>query len=162
MNEAIVQCRYLLRWIEPMLAGLEDSHMAIEPFAGSKTAGWILGHLCVTGDFGRKLCGRKASVPAEWRGPFRPGTEASRDPITYPHAADLCRTLREVYTDLCSAAAEVSETALAAENPFAPAREHFPTNRDFIPWLMSGHFAYHIAQLGDWRRAAGLGHKGWI
>jgi hypothetical protein len=29
-----------------------------------------------------------------------------------------------------------------------------------VPYLMTGHLGYHIGQLGYWRRAAGLGHKG--
>lgn len=53
------QCRYLLSQAEPMLDGLRDEHSHLEPIAGNKTAGRLLGHLCITGDFGRRLCGRK-------------------------------------------------------------------------------------------------------
>ncbi|HVD60289.1 MAG TPA: hypothetical protein VNC11_05395, partial [Gemmatimonadaceae bacterium] len=68
------QCRHLLSLAEPMLDGLRDEHTTLEPTPGNKTAGWILGHLCITGDFGRRLCGRQPINPKEWRDTFRPGT----------------------------------------------------------------------------------------
>lgn len=73
---------------------------------------------------------------------------------------DLCLKFREIYSDLCDAILNADEALLAAPNPFEPARAAFPTGREFVPYLMTGHLAYHIGQLGDWRRAAGLGHKG--
>jgi len=154
------QCRYLLFEAEPMLDGLRDEHLNLEPIAGNKTAGWLLGHLCITGDFGRRLCGRKPVCPPEWRTIFRPGTTSSDDAAFYPPMADLCLKFREVYSDLCDAFPNADEASLSAVNPFEPARPAFPSGREFVPYLMTGHLAYHIAQLGDWRRAAGLGHKG--
>ncbi len=153
------QCRYLLSIAEPMLEGLRDEHSFLEPQPGNKTAGWLLGHLCITGDFARRLCGRKGISPVEWRTTFRPGTKAASDPSAYPPMADLCRNFREIYADLCVAILSVDEAALSAPNPFEAARPAFPTAREFLPYLMTGHLAYHLGQLGDWRRATGLGHK---
>lgn len=156
------QCRYLLSQAEPMLDGLRDEHSNLEPIAGNKTAGWLLGHLCITGDFGRRLCGRKAICPPEWRTIFPPGTTSPSDAASYPPMVDLCLKFREIYSDLCDAILNADEASLSAANPFEPARPAFPTGREFVPYLMTGHLAYHIGQLGDWRRAAGLGHKGHI
>ena len=127
------QCRYFLTVADGMLDDLGDEHSHLEPVPGNKTAGWLLGHLCITGDFARRLCGRKAICPKEWRTTFRPGTSAN---------------------------AEMSpdEASLSAPNPFEAARPAFPTGREFVPYIMTGHLAYHLGQLGDWRRAAGLGH----
>ena len=58
------------RW----LADLTDDHLALEPIAGTKTAGWLVGHLSVTGDFGRRICGLTPMCPKEWRAIFNPGT----------------------------------------------------------------------------------------
>ena len=154
------QCGYLLSLAEPMLDGLRDEHSYLEPVPGNKTAGWLLGHLCITGDFGRRLCGRKWMCPPEWRTIFRPGTTPPGDAEFYPPMIDLCRKFREIYSDLCDASLNADEVSLGAANPFEPARDAFPTGREFVPYLMTGHLAYHLAQLGDWRRAAGLGHKG--
>mgnify|MGYP003577988096 CR=1 FL=1 len=50
MDSTVSQCRHLLAQAEPILAGLEDAHLALEPRPGVKTAGWLVGHLAVTGD----------------------------------------------------------------------------------------------------------------
>jgi hypothetical protein len=154
------QCKFMMWTAEPMLEGLSDEHLNLEPTPGNKTAGWLLGHLCITGDFARRLCGRKGISPAEWRSIFRPGTTSAMD--NYPPMADLCRNFREIYSDLCDAVMTADETTLSAPNPFEPARAAFPTGREFVPYIMTGHLGYHLAQLGDWRRAAGLGHKGYL
>ncbi|MEO7216763.1 MAG: hypothetical protein ABI026_01080 [Gemmatimonadaceae bacterium] len=43
MNVTVAQCQYLLTFAEPILEGLTDVHRAIEPAAGAKTAGWLIG-----------------------------------------------------------------------------------------------------------------------
>ena len=48
MDAPIRQCRYLLKDVDSLLAGLDDSHRALEPKPGTKTCGWLLGHLAVT------------------------------------------------------------------------------------------------------------------
>ena len=153
------QCRYLMTIADGMLDDLQDEHAHLEPVPGNKTAGWLLGHLCITGDFARRLCGRKGICPKEWRTTFRPGTTATAEATMYPPMADLTSKFRAVYSDLCDAAMSPDEASLSAPNPFEPARAAFPTGREFVPYIMTGHLAYHLGQLGDWRRAAGLGHK---
>lgn len=155
------QCRHLLSIAEPMLVDLRDEHANLEPTPGNKSAGWLLGHLCITGDFGRRLCGRKPIAPPEWRNTFRPGTQAATVEA-YPAMDELCTKFREIYADLCDAYATVDQSTLSTPNPFEPARPAFPTSAEFVPWLLTGHLGYHLGQLGDWRRAAGLGHKGHI
>ena len=73
------------RW----LADLTDDHLALEPIAGTKTAGWLVGHLSVTGDFGRRICGLTPMCPKEWRAIFNPGTFPSLDRSIYPPMAEL-------------------------------------------------------------------------
>jgi len=157
MHANAAQCRYLLQLAAPILAGLDDSHRAVEPQPGTKTSGWLIGHLAVTGDFARRLCGRPRICPKEWLALFNPGTQPSTDPSTYPEMAVLCETFRLVYEDLSRAASEADPAALSAENPYAPARDGFPTAGDFVAYLMTGHLAYHLGQLSAWRAAAGMG-----
>jgi hypothetical protein len=88
---------------------------------------------------------------------FNPGSQPSREPNTYPSMVTLCDAFRHVYADLRVAAQEADHSALAAVNPFAPARSGFPTAGDFVAYLLSSHLAYHLGQLVAWRAAAGLG-----
>ena len=63
MDASLVQCRHLLSLSESIVADLEDSHRALEPRPDMKTAGWLVGHLAVNGDFAPVLCGRVALCP---------------------------------------------------------------------------------------------------
>lgn len=157
MNESIAQCRHLVSVADAMLVGLDDSHVALEPDPGAKTAGWLLGHLAITGDFARHLCGRPPICPAEWRPAFRDGSEPSRDPSTYPRMVELCAAFWSVYRDLPLAAATADSAKLAGPNPYAPARGSFPLASNFVAYIISGHLAYHLGQLVAWRAGAGLG-----
>ena len=158
MQSSVMQCRHLLKLSDSILAGLDDSHLSIEPQSGTKTAGWLIGHLAVTGDFARRLCGHTPPLcPKEWRAKFNPGTQPSSEQGDYPPFEELRSAFRTVYEDLCDAAMAVDQTKLSIENPYEPGRASFPTAADFVHWMLSGHLAYHLGQLGAWRTAAGLG-----
>jgi hypothetical protein len=157
MRESVRQCRFILMVLDEAVVGLDDSHRAVLPQPGAKTAGWILGHLAVTGDFALKLCGRQPVCPKDWRAKFNPGTTPSENSTDYPPMAELIAKVREVYTGMCDAALTVDPTALSMPNPFVPARPAYPTIGDFLPWMLAGHLAYHTGQLVGWRAAAGLG-----
>ena len=157
MDHSITQCRYFLSLAVPILDGLDDSHRALEPQPGLKTAGWLVGHLATSGDFARKLCGRPPLCPVDWRGRFNPGTQPSPHGADYPPMRDLCDMFERVYRDLADSAGAADPKLLAIENPFAGARDPFPTAGDFVAYLMTGHVGYHLGQLVAWRSAAGLG-----
>jgi hypothetical protein len=157
LNSSAAQCRHLLGQSELVLAGLDDTHRALEPQPGAKTAGWIIGHLAVTGDFARRLCGRPPLCPVEWRPKFSAGTHPSLQDADYPAMSALCDAFRAVYSDLGAVAPNADAMKLAAQNPYAPARDSFPTAGDFVGYLLAGHLGYHLGQLVAWRAAAGLG-----
>ena len=155
MGPTVLQCRHLLSLAEPILAGLDDSHCALEPQRGTKTAGWLIGHLAVTGDFGRRLCGRPALCPTEWRSLFNPGSQPSLLPSEYPPMTSLREAFRAVYSDLSDAFPDVDPQLLSRQNPYAPAQAAFPTSGEFLTYLLTGHLGYHLGQLAAWRAAAG-------
>lgn len=150
MNEIIDQTRYHIALADKLFARLESSHIALEPRPGMKTPGWLIGHLAVTGDFGRRLCGVEPVCPREWRGMFNPGSHPSHDPSSYPALGSLCDSFRFVYTDLCVTAPAADPALLARDNPVDLGRAHFSTAGAFVSYLMSGHLAYHLGQLQAW------------
>lgn len=157
MKSSVEQCRYQLMIAAPMLARLDDSHLAFEPQIGLKTAGWLVGHLAVTGDFGRHLCGGVALCPREWRTAFNPGSQPSGDRTSYPSMRHLTETFQQVYDDLCVLALDASAADLRSPNPYEPARQAFPLAGDFVEYMLTGHLGYHLGQLVGWYAAAGLG-----
>ena len=161
MNASLTQGRYLLALLRPMLADLEPRHVALEPAPKLKTAGWMVGHLAVTGDFARRLCGAEVALcPREWRALCAPGTRAALAAAEYPPLAELCAVTPEIYASLFATAERVSPDVLAIANPYEAARNGFPTVGDFVAYLASGHFGYHLGQLALWRAAAGLPARG--
>jgi len=157
MQATVESSKYLLALSEPILAQLDDTHRALEPRPGAKTAGWLVGHLAVSGDFARRLCGRPPLCPASWRATFAPGSQPSVEPGDYAPMATLKSVFFAVYRDLCGAALAATPEALTAPNPYTPASTPFPSVRDFVAYLMTAHLAYHLGQLTGWRAAAGLG-----
>jgi hypothetical protein len=154
MQAAATQCVFLLSQYERWLTGLADVHRGLEPTPGVKTAGWLVGHLVITGDFARKLCGRPPLVPKEWRPLFSPGTTPGGDVGAYPPMQDLVTAFHTVYRDLIAGAPAASLETLAQPNPYEPARGAFPTAGSFVVYILTGHLGYHLGQLSIWRAAA--------
>lgn len=150
-----LQCRHLLEAYGFLFDGLTDAHRAHRPVAGGKTAGWLVGHLAVTGDFGLRLCGAPTICPREWRAKFNPGTQPSLDAADYPPMEGMVARLRKVYAEL-PAAFENAGERLRAPNPSEVGRAAFPISGDFVAYLMTGHLGYHLGQLSGWRAAAGM------
>ena len=157
MDAAVHQCGHHLGTATGIMKGLSDAHLALEPHPGTKTAGWLIGHLCVTGDYGRKLCGRPPVCPKEWRAKFNPATIPSHDAADYPPIAELVDTFNRIYTDLMVAAGALDAAGRDAPNSFTPAAGSIPTAGEFVAYMMTGHLAWHLGQLHAWRAAAGVG-----
>ena len=94
--------------------------------------------------------------PKEWRAAFNPGSRPSANENAYPSMEVLRQLARAVYADLCDAALAAAPESLAIPNPYEPARKDMPTADSFVRYLMTGHLAYHLGQLTEWRAAAGL------
>ena len=150
------QTRHIIHTARHLLDALDDSHRALEPQPGTKTAGWILGHLSVTGDFGIRVCGRPTLCPKDWRAKYNPGTQPSHNDADYPPMSELVSIFRRVYVEYADAAAALDPAALAAPTPFPPTTGVFPTTGDFLAWMLGGHLGYHMGQLHGWAAAAGV------
>ena len=154
MQAAATQGAIIIKTYDKWFADLTDRHRAIEPVKGLKTAGWLMGHLVVTGDYARWLCGLPGIAPKDWRSHFGPGTIPSVDASVYPPMPELVGTFRSVYGDLIANAPNVPAETLSAENPLERARARFPTAGEFAEYLLTGHLGYHLGQLSMWRAAA--------
>ena len=156
MKDAATICTHLLSYARPLLADLGDEHLATPAATSGKTAGWLIGHLCVTGDFMRRKSGRPPLTPKEWGPKFGPGTQPSRAREDYPSRDALRTAFEGIYDDLIALAPTLSAETLAAPSPFEPGRARFATAGSFLTWIMTGHLGYHLGQLYGWRCATGL------
>ena len=154
LERAARQGRFLLQQYDRLLGGLDERHVGLEPFPGAKTAGWLLGHLAITGDYGRRLCGLAPLLPKEWRPLFAPGSQPARETAGYPSMAELVHGFRAVYLDLADKAAATAPETLAVPTVIELAKQAFPTAGEFVVYLLTGHLGYHLGQLSLWREAA--------
>ena len=154
MQAAAAQGAFLLSQYQRWLTGLADAHRGLEPSPGVKTAGWLVGHLVITGDFARKLCGLPPLAPKEWRPLFSPGTSPGRDVGAYPPMEAMVAAFHSVYRDLITGAPAAGAEILSVPNPYEPARGAFPTAGSFVVYILTGHLGYHLGQLSIWRAAA--------
>jgi hypothetical protein len=156
MKTAAATCSHLVQYAGPSLSDLTDAHLASSPTPATKSPGWLLGHLSVSGDFLRRKAGRPPLTPKEWGPRFTPGSVASPNAADYPRMVELRDAFNAVYVDLAAAAPTFSAELLAGPNPFEPSRPRFSNFGEFALWIMTGHLGYHLGQLSGWRAAAGL------
>ena len=149
LKDASTITLHLLSYAEPLIRDLTDDQLSLVARNG-KTAGWLIGHLCITGDFIRRKTGRPPLTPKEWGARFAPGSKPSGTPSDYPTVSELRAAFDAVYRDLAIAAPTIPDEVLAAPSPFEPGRARFPTTREFLTWIMTGHLGYHIGQLYGW------------
>ena len=85
-----------------------------------------------------------------------PGSECVSDRSIYAKKDELLSVLDRVHTDLASAFESVSDDVLASPFPVEEWRDFFPTLADAAVYVMTHHEGYHLGQITQWRRAAGL------
>jgi hypothetical protein len=157
MRHAAHICAYLVTYARPSLADLGDEHLALEPAPNAKTAGWILGHLCVSGDYVRRKLGCTPMTPRDWGPVFAPRTQPAKSSAGYPATMrELVSTFENLYLDLARIAPDVPIEILNGDNPLEYSRSRLPTAGQFFAYIMTGHLGYHLGQLSGWRAAAGL------
>ena len=116
---------------------------------------WVLGHLAICVELGHLMLGTPIKTP-QWMSVFGPGSSDNIDNPEAYNAADLIIKVTEGYSALCRAAANADVDALAKPHDVA-LLEGSPllTCGDLLSHLLATHFAFHVAQLSAWRRAAG-------
>ena len=152
MKNSATVCTHLMNYSRQFVPSLTDAALTVCRAPGSKTIGWLLGHLCITGDFVRRKCGRPPLTPKEWGPVYAPESKASANASDYPPMATLVKTLYDVYSDLAASIPTMGEEILSKPNPLERAVGTYPTLGEFAVWIMTGHFGYHLGQLSEIHR----------
>lgn len=151
MQDISNACAHLTKLGESLTADLTDSDLASQSTPNGKTAGWLVGHLCITGDFIRRKSGGAPLTPKDWGPKFNMGTTPSTNSSDYPPIAELRAAFKNVYADLTRIAPKLPADLLASPCPFELVRDRFPTFGSFLTWMMTGHLGYHLGQLSEWK-----------
>ena len=118
---------------------------------------WILGHLAISAEMGQRLLGGTITH-REWLPLFGIGSSdiiAPNDSLTKD---SLSAAVVENYRKLRSMAAEADPKAMSSPHS-VKVFEGTPlkTVGNCVAILLTGHFAFHLAQLSSCRRTAGFG-----
>lgn len=142
--------------LERLLEDVPDKRMAEQHGGVRNHPAWTVPHLCLGIQFGLAMLGRDGFCPDDWKATCGMGSEPVTDRATYAHASIAMEHCRRGHDLLTIAMKETHPTTFAKKNPIAPARSYFPTVGHGILYITTVHDAHHQAQLGIWKRAAGL------
>ncbi len=116
---------------------------------------WLLGHLALCGELGLQLLGGQLTHP-QWLAVFGPGT-ADDVPVSDDYARDiLIQVIKTSYPQLSQAVADADQDTIHRPHELELlSGTAITTVGQLVSHLLSTHFAFHLAQLSAWRRAAG-------
>ncbi len=145
-----------------LVADVPCERFAELPYVGAKHPGWVLGHLAVASGMGAAYMEHSdqaepgiSDVPEAW-GESCMG-EPSADRAKFGTKDQLLAELERVHALNVERFTRASDAQLAREFPNPDWRSFFPTLGDAVFYLLSYHEGYHLGQISQWRRAAGLG-----
>ncbi len=116
---------------------------------------WVLGHLALCAEFGQNHCGGSLTHP-EWMEAFGPGSSDQMEDTGQFSKDELVAGVVEGYPLFAELARNADSETLSKPHG-VPLLEATPLNTvgDLVSHLLTSHFAFHLAQLSGWRRAAG-------
>lgn len=147
-----------LRYLQWLMADIDDADLAKPAFPGGNPPVWILGHLAICTDYAARLLGGKPECPREWHKQFAPGTNSAALEPPLPGKAELLAAIANGHARVAELAPGASSEAMNAEHAIELLKPTvLKTNGDVVAHLMCTHPAFHLAQLSACRRAAGKG-----
>ena len=147
---------FLMKYCRTLVGDIADERMAEQPVAGVNHPAWILGHLALSADNTLEMLGGQKVLPAGWATLFGAGSKPSASRADYPSKDDLVRSVEQTYQHLRQQAATADSDQLSQPPTNPLAKKAFPTLKEAIAFLLSGHVGVHLGQLSSWRRMIGL------
>jgi hypothetical protein len=156
LETALTVNRFLLWYLQNLLADVPDERMAEQPFPGVNHPAWILGHLAWSTDRGRLLLGLEPELPAEWTSMFGFGSKPSSTRGDYPGRDELIRAVEHGFERLRDQAKSATPEQLAQPSANSLTKDLLPTVKDGLVLLLTGHLGSHLGQFSAWRRMMGM------
>jgi hypothetical protein len=151
---------YALDHLGEQVADLGTDEMVAQPGAIRGHPAWVIGHLTVSCELLGGVIGLPAWLPEEFARLHADGSAPMVDVRVYAgREAGLAR-LHDGRARLFEAVRALDEARLDGAFPNPAYREIFPSLRHALTQVLVGHTAYHVGQVGLWRRAMGLPARG--
>ncbi len=149
--------QFLLGYFEKVVADIPADRLT-EPAPGNGHPPlWVLGHLAICTEFGEMFFDKPADHDS-WLPIFGPGSSDQVENADQFSKDELVRMSIEGYPRLCKTLSAASAEAIGKPHGLELLDgSGLDTVGDLQSHLLTSHFAFHLAQLSGWRRAAGKG-----
>lgn len=145
-----------LNWLEEAVRDIPDARFAEQPNGVRNHPAWTLSHLNSSIGFLLKLLGETQGASSDVEDKqYGNGSIPSTDRLQYLSKVELLQTLKHRHEIVDAAVRSKHEAYFEREAP-ETLREFSPTIGRIAVFLLSSHESYHLGQLMQWRRAAGL------
>ncbi len=149
--------QFLMDGLNDVLADVPAARIFERPPGNGHPPVWVMGHLAICSELGQSFLGGAVSH-SDWLPAFGPGSSDSIESNEAYSKEDLIESIHRGYSTLCELAVAADHTAMLASHGISLLEgSKIVTVGDLIAHLLTSHFAFHLAQLSAWRRAAGHG-----
>ncbi len=155
INYVIHSANYNMAYAIGLCKDIPEDKTTAQPIPGKTLnhAKWVIGQLAVTNDHILTMLGQKAILPEGWSKLYGNKTIPSSEP-GQPTTQELLSGLQKTH-DLIVAALKTTDDSFFAIPSAERLRARFPTNGDFMIFLLTSHASLHLGQLSSWRRGMG-------
>jgi hypothetical protein len=156
MKPVLHSFAYGLDFLREQVADVATADMVAQPSGITNHPAWVIGHLTQVCQNLGGVIGVPPWLPEEWAMRYGTGSVPVADAGVYQMRDDALAMLRDAQSRITRAVEQLEESRLDEPFPDQSYREVFPSIRHFLTQVLVGHSAYHIGQVGAWRRAMGL------
>lgn len=154
-NEVVLN-EFMVRYLTQLVADITEDEMGEQPVPGFNPPRWILGHLAISTDLARRVCGGRFHCPKEWHRAFRPGSLPVEDSVPDGTKEHYLEAVTSGFAAARAACRELSPEMAARPHGFAfLADTPLVTVQHLLAHLLATHPATHVGQLSSWRRLRG-------
>ena len=153
----VVLNQFLRGGLNDVLADIPDDRIYERSPGNGHPPVWVLGHLAICGELGEKFCGGDLTH-TRWLPVFGPGSSDEIEDKGRYSKSEFVDSIHSSYERFATLSNDVTVEAMQVPHGIELLDgTAIRTAGDVVAHLLSSHFAFHLAQLSAWRRAAGHG-----
>lgn len=147
---------YSLDFLREQVADVPETEMIAQPNGIMNHPAWVIGHLIFICQALGGAIGLPPWLPPEWASRYGPGSVPAPDPGLYETKSTALAMLDDAQSRLAEAVDQLEDARLEDPFPDQSYRFLFPTLGHAFTQVMVGHTAFHVGQVGVWRKGMGL------
>ena len=156
MDGVLHSFAYCIDFLAEQVGDVSDADMVAQPNGIANHPAWVIGHLTYICQQIGAVIGVAPWLPHEWAGRFGTGSRPVPDAKLYEPKHKALAILRDAQVRLTRAVEQLAESRLEEPFPEPSYRDVLPSIGHALTQVLVGHSAYHVGQVGTWRRAMGL------